>query len=555
MTERPITSTQPIKIAQLNVQRKKQVTTQLLNNFGPDFDILLIQEPAWSFIGRDPLSGKDINGPVALQGWTTILPLTAITDTSPRPRTLTYFKQIPDFSITLRSDLIEDRDIQILDISQTSHPTTTIINVYNDTPKGDQCILNHLRLLDNPLPQHPTMITGDFNLHHPSWACDDRPNEPDQLTASIHNWLAHKNFTLLNKRGEITHLARHAGERPSVIDLSFANPEAINRDTFKDWAVDPGLSLDSDHIAIKFTIDHGLKEIADVLPRKYCTSKIDPEEWTKFFERELEKAEEKLTALYEIRYPSETQLDEYADALSSSLQNALAQAAPERKPSNKSKPWWDQDLSLATNKTAEAKNAVLAYQTLTGEYSPLLLSNLYRCRNFFRRLCKFKKREWVTKTLKNATSKDIWQFPNWSKGIRNYPTPPISRGPNQPKATSHDEKCEALRNELYQPPPALAQEFNPDISNRLEDDLPFTDITPEEIRDAIFKNKSNSAPGESQITYQVLKWAWNSPNGQKHITSLLQKCLRCGYHPKSWRKAIAIALRKPNKPDYSNPRS
>ena len=35
----------------------------------------------------------------------------------------------------------------------------------------------------------------------------------------------------------------------------------------------------------------------------------------------------------------------------------------------------------------------------------------------------------------------------------------------------------------------------------------------------------------------------------------MKKCLRNGYHPKSWRKAIAIALRKPNKPDYSNPRS
>jgi ribonuclease HI len=35
----------------------------------------------------------------------------------------------------------------------------------------------------------------------------------------------------------------------------------------------------------------------------------------------------------------------------------------------------------------------------------------------------------------------------------------------------------------------------------------------------------------------------------------MQKCLRNGYHPKTWRKAIAIALPKPNKPDYSNPRA
>ena len=82
-------TTQPIKIVQLNVQRKKHLTLQLLNDPPTDFDVLLIQEPAWSFIGRDPTSGRDVNGPVALQGWATILPVTSLNANSPRPRTLT----------------------------------------------------------------------------------------------------------------------------------------------------------------------------------------------------------------------------------------------------------------------------------------------------------------------------------------------------------------------------------------------------------------------------------------------------------------------------------
>lgn len=554
MTDTTI-STQPIKFAQLNVQRKKQVTLQLLNSFASDFDILLIQEPAWSFIGRDPNSGKDINGPVALRGWTTILPVTSLTDTSPRPRTLTYFKPRPDYSITLRSDIIEDRDIQILDIIQTGHPMVTIINIYNDAPKGDQCILNRLRLMDNILPPHPTLITGDFNLHHPSWSREARAPTTDQLATTINDWLAQKNFTLLNKRGEITHLARHAGERPSVIDLSFANSEALAQDTFKEWAVSPDLALDSDHNAIKFTVDHGLMEIDEILPTKFCINKTDPGEWTQCFELELTKVEPRLAILNETRYPTDSQLDEYADILSDAIQNALAIAAPKRRPSKNTKPWWDQDLTNATQNLADARCAHQAYQNLTGEYSLALQTDVLQRRNFFKRLCNFKKRTWITETLENATPKDIWDFPSWSKGLRNYPTPPISRGPNTPKATSHEDKCEALRKELYQPPPALEHPFHPNIDARLEEDLPFFNITPEEIKDAIFKNKPNSAPGHSQITYQVLKWAWNSPIGQKHITTLLQKCLQCGYHPKSWRKAIAIALRKPNKPDYSNPRA
>lgn len=297
MNIRPPSTTQLIKIVQLNVQRKKHLTIQLLNNFFSEIDILIIQEPSWSFIGRDPATGRDINGPVALQGWSTILPVTSQNADSPRPRTLTYFRPWHDFSITLRTDLIEDRDIQVLEINQTDQPSTSIINIYNDSPKGDQCILNKLRNIYATFPNHPTLLTGDFNLHHPSWSREDRALDQDQLSTTIADWLAELNFSLLNKRGEITHLARHAGERPSVIDLSFANPEATRLDTFKQWAVNPDLSLDSDHNAITFIIDHGLHEIPDLLPIKYNIKKVVPNEWSNLFNLELAKSEQVLTPL------------------------------------------------------------------------------------------------------------------------------------------------------------------------------------------------------------------------------------------------------------------
>lgn len=164
---------------------KKHTTVQLLNKFISDIDILILQEPAWSFIRRDKTSGDEINGPVALQGWSTILPVTSINNDSPRPRTLTYFRPRPDFTVTLRSDIMEDRDIQILEIAQTNQPKTTIINIYNDSPKGDQCILNQLRNLPDALPTHPTLLTGDFNLHHPMWSRDDKALDQDQLSTSI----------------------------------------------------------------------------------------------------------------------------------------------------------------------------------------------------------------------------------------------------------------------------------------------------------------------------------------------------------------------------------
>lgn len=429
---------------------QKNVTVQLLNDYAADIDILLIQEPAWSFIGRNPSTGNIINGPVALQGWNTILPVTSLNEDSPRPRTLTYYRPCPDFSITLGSDIMEDRDIQVLDIAQENQPTTTIINVYNDSPKGDQCVLNQIRS-PNFLPRHPTLITGDFNLHHPSWAREDRALKNDQLANSIAEWLSQENYTMLNKRGKITHLARHAGERPSVIDLSFANAEATQQDTFKEWAIDPNLSLDSDHNSI--TLDHGLKEVNNFLPLKYNIKKTDPAKWSKIFAQELDMVKGPLTALFDNREPDNAQLDTYTELISAAMQNALAKAAPERKPSTAAKPWWDKDLADATTRVINARMAHHDFQNLTGEFSPALQTDVYRNRNYFKHLCKFKKKAWVSQILKTASSNDIWTFTKWSHGARNYPTPPISRGPNLPKATSHNGKCEALRKELYQPPP------------------------------------------------------------------------------------------------------
>ena len=328
MNSTPPISTQPIKIVQLNVQRKKHITTQLLNNFISEIDILLIQEPAWGFIGHDQTTGGEIPGPVTLHGWTVILPVSSQRPDSPRPRTLTYFRPREDFSITLRTDLIEDRDIQILEIAQTNHPTTTIINIYNDSPRRELCILNRLRDTHDTLPNQPTLITGDFNLHHPLWSREDRALERDQLAEDTVDWLTQKNYTLLNKKGEITHLARHAGERPSVIDLSLANPEAVHLDTFKHWAVNPDLSFDSDHNAITFTLDHGLQEIPNLLPPKFNIQKVDPEEWGKLFEQELMKADHILAPLLTNESPSNDQLDQYATTLLETIQNALALAAP-----------------------------------------------------------------------------------------------------------------------------------------------------------------------------------------------------------------------------------
>ncbi|KAJ6617451.1 hypothetical protein B0H10DRAFT_1727473, partial [Mycena sp. CBHHK59/15] len=81
----------------------------------------------------------------------------------------------------------------------------------------------------------------------------------------------------------------------------------------------------------------------------------------------------------------------------------------------------------------------------------------------------------------------------------------------------------------------------------------FQDATFDEVRETIRATSANTAPGDSEVTYKVIRWAWQDANTE--IYTLIKRCLRNGFHPREWRKAIAVALRKPRKPDYSNPRA
>jgi hypothetical protein len=278
--------------------------------------------------------------------------------------------------------------------------------------------------------------------------------------------------------------------------------------------------------------------------------------WTAAIEHEMLMEKETLDLLLTENPLTEDHLDSCEQALTKCILNTIARAGKARTTCAQAKPWWDKELAGAAQRVAKAREEQKQHQlALNQNMGGTIRNRIKRARNFFKRLCKLKKQSWATEKLESAASSDIWGFQKWSKGTRNYPTPPISTGEGTPKAVSHKDKCEAIRHELYQPPPQLETEFHPNLTDHLDGDLTFTPITTTEINEAITGVSANTAPGPSQISYQAVKWAWMSPTCCSYVTALMQKCVETGYHPKAWRKAVAVVLRKPNKPDYSNPRA
>jgi len=105
----------------------------------------------------------------------------------------------------------------------------------------------------------------------------------------------------------------------------------------------------------------------------------------------------------------------------------------------------------------------------------------------------------------------------------------LTRGPDISPAISLQEKCNTLQDTLYQEPPNLLDLIVADLTQRNPDEIPYTEISPTEVSEALFSTSSNMASGPSQITYKMIKWAW--PIVAELITTLFQRCFSKGYHP------------------------
>ncbi|KAI3112965.1 hypothetical protein CBS147330_9893 [Penicillium roqueforti] len=84
-----------------------------------------------------------------------------------------------------------------------------------------------------------------------------------------------------------------------------------------------------------------------------------------------------------------------------------------------------------------------------------------------------------------------------------------------------------------------------------ETELQWHPITELEIERSLKAAKGNTAPGEDNLPMLVWKKLWK--HLKAFIVSIFTVCIELGHHPRQWRSAKIIVLRKPGKPDYSAP--
>jgi len=127
--------------------------------------------------------------------------------------------------------------------------------------------------------------------------------------------------------------------------------------------------------------------------------------------------------------------------------------------------------------------------------------------------------------------------------------PPITR-PDGSRAIQPEEEAQAFADAFF-PAPPLVETGQYDPWRSLPRMREFLDVTKNEI-DELRTTSNTSAPGISGLSYRALKRAWISRGPL--IRWIIKWSIKAGFHHPSWKKALMVAIPKPNKPNFRSPK-
>jgi retrotransposon-encoded endonuclease/reverse transcriptase-like protein len=442
-------------------------------------------------------------------------------------------------------------DTQTLTINLEATPqqeirTIQIHNVYNPSPSSySSREPGSLEKLRNCLEAAGTatgiehIVVGDFNLHHPYWCGTKRLTQHTAADRLID--IADANLlTLATPKGTTTWRARRS---ESTIDLAFVSHPLVTKLIKCQPRLD--LAQSSDHIPIETTLN--LHTQPPVLVRRRCWKKAD-----------IGKIQEALKdKVPNTQINTNAQIDTRIHDLLQALQNAIEQGVPWAKPSQQANDYWTRECETAVR---EAKQA---YYDVLREVTPVTTQKYKEARNKKIAIIRKHQRDRFRSHLAATTStaQGAWKLMKWAKTSANQPRPLpqlpdlIIRDDNGQEIKTIKtlpEKLETLRNQFF-PPPRDA-----DLTDIPETTYPepletSEEIMQQEIYEALRWVSKDKAPGQDQIPNRILWYAkdWLIPR----LNTVFNAALRNGYHPREWKKAITLVLRKPNKGDYTAPKA
>ena len=399
--------------------------------------------------------------------------------------------------------------------------------------------------------QKHNIITGDFNCKHEDFGHDKADKDGNQLV----QYMTENNMTKLNDN-EPTYTNDATGKQ-DVKDLIFSSPKFTK--TFQDLHVDEDIGSDHNIIRAIFS------QQPYTLQRDQTIALYHQADWTDInhtITTEMSKTP--------LTHTSSTEdIDKYITKLTSTIQSTLKDKVKRIQIKLNSTPLPQHIRELIQqkkqNRTAWKRTHNKHYKT---EYN--------RLNTQIQILIKQERQDKWDKKCDDLELQDnqhtTWRQLKQTLGLRapatKYPTlKKTNEDGITTKATTTKEKTalltEALQNIFTHdhPPDHFNEQYKQNVQEILthEHDIlqPLTTVPPdflqndktisiETINKTIDKLNNKKAPGPDKITNKVIKLI--KPSLSPILFTLINICKQKGYHPHTWKTALAILLNKPDKP-------
>nr|CAH7738809.1 unnamed protein product [Callosobruchus chinensis] len=312
-------------------------------------------------------------------------------------------------------EFVIDTNLQVVAVEIEAPLKVTLCNIY--LPDNNWNI-SQLRSVVESLPR-PYIIMGDFNAHSPLWG--DQPR--DQRGRAIKFLIETSEITLLNT-GEGTHFNVHSGST-SAIDLTFSSPRlAANLS----WKVLDDLNF-SDHFPIQILTN--IEKRFYPSHQRWLTRKANWENYVEAFNIPS-LPEDPIEAL---------------NALTNSIQTAASESIPQSSSSisNKSLPWWNEEIKESIQKKKSALNIFRRYPTTSNMITFKKLRA--KSRKLINEAQKKSWQEYVSSITSEVPIREVWKKIKIISG-NNYTRPTNILKIDGQLIEGTNEVCDALANQF-----------------------------------------------------------------------------------------------------------
>ncbi|KDQ11876.1 hypothetical protein BOTBODRAFT_176876 [Botryobasidium botryosum FD-172 SS1] len=288
----------------------------------------------------------------------------------------------------------------------------------------------------------------------------------------------------------------------------------IKGEAFKDWANDEGLFLKNDPLIHTYHPADPTKK-PSVIDLTLTNGSLQLN-WTTNWEVDVV-----------IGHPSDhLGTDEFlrvSAIFGSNLEIALASAEGPTSNCSNPLPFWDVELTLLRN---DKEQLAREYRQLTRSHpdKAKLMEELHIARGRFKGHFNAAQRKYLDHLITTTPADQVHRLSGWGLVV------------DGTTISSPEGKAEVFRKAFF--PEVRAPVNIPIIPELARPTWPFTPITRQEVKSAVFGPSQNKAPGKSGIGYRVL---WEAES------------IESGSLPGDWLIALVAATQKPGKDDYSSP--